>query len=461
MNSISCASNNINNLSQEKHKELLSCFDELEFLFKTTQLVLLDFKTSILNEYRYCARALVDYQKAEGEKERLEAIARAEVAISSAYNDIIDYILDAIKIGVATVYSKYWDRPIKDVLTKYGYPEVQKSITAADELVIETRRDRSNRLSKYIEFSKTEHFNKLSQFALNFSAMHFELETNGQSGKQRSESLVHKMAQTLNTDGQLDSSHFELYFQPKFYYPISAQEPVLIGAEALIRFVIVDEKKNILAPDQFLKVAHKAGLTTQIESWVLNSAISIGKKWIAKGLDPKSFDLSINISPVQLSTVGFAAHFRENVVSNNVDELISIELLEEWDRNDGIHMAVVSQLNELDSKTKVHIDDFGTGTTKLAYISHTNHLDSLKIDRGIISGLETKGKESALNLIKGILAFASQNSLSVIAEGVEKDAQLETLRQEGIEYFQGFHHKFSKPLPISEFENLFLNKLLK
>lgn len=446
----------------KKYKQLIDGFDELEALFKTTQLVMLQFQTSILNEYRYCARAIIDFGKAESEKQKLDALARAEVALSAAYNDIIDYIVDGIKQAVNGLRQKYWDRPVKPILDKYGYSEVATALTYADELIIDTRKNRAERLNKYIDFSRSQQFGKIRDFALNFYSLNFELDAPDISAKERESILVQAMLKALAAKNVMlgQGTRFELYLQPKFRFAKDDASPAVVGAEALIRLFIDDGlgKRQMVAPDVFLKVGHEAGLTNRIGAWVVEEAISIAKGWKNSGL-PQDFDLSINISPVQMALGGFATDFTERVIAAGVDDVVSVELIEEWGKDDGIYVSVANRLHELSARTRVHIDDFGSGSTKLSYISRTDHLYSIKIDRCLVLGLGSKGGDKAKKLIDGIVAFAMKNNLHIIAEGVENDEQLGILKGIGVEDFQGFHKKlFSAPIPQKDFEAKYLCK---
>ena len=157
-----------------------------------------------------------------------------------------------------------------------------------------------------------------------------------------------------------------------------------------------------------------------------------------------------------MASVDFVPEMRNSLHEANVDHLISIELTENWDSHDGIPIDVSNKVRQLGERTKVYIDDFGTGSTKLGYIAEINLLHALKIDKSIIDGLLARDKKPSETLIQGIVAFAEAHQLKVVAEGVEYDEQLEILINKKIHRFQGYHKKLAKPMPAQAFYDDYL-----
>ncbi|WP_413700507.1 EAL domain-containing protein [Psychromonas sp. KJ10-10] len=102
---------------------------------------------------------------------------------------------------------------------------------------------------------------------------------------------------------------------------------------------------------------------------------------------------------------------------------------------------------------KLSIDDFGTGYSSLSYLKRFP-LDELKVDRSFI--IEVPSKKDDCAIVKAIIAMAHSLELSVVAEGVEEQNQLEFLKEVGCDIIQGFY--FSKPLVADEFEQYVLSK---
>ena len=441
---------------EERHKSLLKAFNDLESLFKATQLALLDFKTSVLNEYRYCARALVDFGTAIDDSQRDLALARAEVAVSAAYNDLIDFIVNSIKLTVSKLRERYWDVPVGAILENYEYKKITDALKKADIVIADTRRERLNRFAQYVEFSKTEDFSLLIKFALNLISIEYECDSHkiDSTVATRRQNILTLIRTSLAHHDKTRFPRFELFIQPKFRVDNSRNFHVA-GAEALIRLAVDDS--NTLTPNQFLNDIDAANLSDQLGQWVLDEAIHLAKEW-RPHLDAKypDFDLAINIAPSQMASLDFVPEMRNSLHEAEVDHLISIELTENWDSHDGNPIDVSSKVRQLGEKTKVYIDDFGTGSTKLGYIAEINLLHALKIDKSIIDGLLARDKNPSETLIQGIVAFAEAHRLKVVAEGVEHDEQLNILIDKNIHRFQGYNKKLSKPMPAHEFYNKYI-----
>ena len=143
---------------ETRFANLLEGYNKLEQLFKTSQLSLGDLRTSILNEHRYFARALVDYCKSTDNKTKEEAVARAEVALSCGYNDTVDAIVDKIKDFAMNVRREYWNAQVNEILNNYDYSAVCKAIKEADILISQTRKERGTRFDEYVKFADTDNF---------------------------------------------------------------------------------------------------------------------------------------------------------------------------------------------------------------------------------------------------------------------------------------------------------------
>jgi EAL domain-containing protein (putative c-di-GMP-specific phosphodiesterase class I) len=104
-----------------------------------------------------------------------------------------------------------------------------------------------------------------------------------------------------------------------------------------------------------------------------------------------------------------------------------------------------------DAGIRISVDDFGTGYSSLSYLKQFP-LDSLKIDRSFVQDLHNNTDDAAI--CAAILAMAKELGLSVVAEGVELEEQLEFLRQHGCDQIQGF--LISKPLPPDELKEFVL-----
>jgi EAL domain-containing protein (putative c-di-GMP-specific phosphodiesterase class I) len=161
--------------------------------------------------------------------------------------------------------------------------------------------------------------------------------------------------------------------------------------------------------------------------------------------------VAVNVSSYQFKTGRLTALF-ETILSQTHAQAhdLAFELTE------GILMENVQDnvqmLRELKKiGVKLSIDDFGTGYSSLSYL-HKFPIDELKIDRSFI--MEIKGPDDRAAIITAIIAMAHSLGLRVVAEGVETAAQLDFLRAQGCDEYQGYLK--SKAVPATEFEERFL-----
>ncbi len=230
----------------------------------------------------------------------------------------------------------------------------------------------------------------------------------------------------------LDNSEFCLHYQPQ----IALDTGHISSFEALIRWR--SPQYGMVAPLKFISMAEETGLIIPIGKWVLREAcIFINKLNNASG---KSFGISVNVSVIQLLQSDFVKTVTEILDETGVDPaLVELELTESR-----LMEAVGPNLQKLTElkKTgvKISIDDFGKGFSSLSYLKQLP-IHSLKIDKSFIDDIP--GDDSTM--IESIIHIGHQRSLVVIAEGVEKQEQLEYLSRYGCDRVQGYY--YSKPLP--------------
>ncbi len=212
----------------------------------------------------------------------------------------------------------------------------------------------------------------------------------------------------------------------------------MIGVEALLRWK--HPQRGIVLPDEFMAVAEDAKLILQIEAWVLMTACQQLKHWEHLYQDTE-FQVSINVSSSQFRMTNFVSQIQDILEERSVDpQRLRLEITE----------GVVNE-NIKDTDKKMHalkkigirfsIDNFGTGYSSLHHLK-TLPLDQLKIDQSFVSDLFQNSNDEAV--IETIISMAHSLGMGVIAEGVEKNEQLQFLSEKGCEIFQGFH--FDKPL---------------
>ncbi|WP_447735028.1 putative bifunctional diguanylate cyclase/phosphodiesterase [Pseudomonas shirazensis] len=228
------------------------------------------------------------------------------------------------------------------------------------------------------------------------------------------------------------------YLQPQ----VCAQGRV-IGAEALLRW---DRPGHgIQSPAEFIPVAEQSGLIHDIGLMVLEQACRQLSEW-SEHRDAQHWKLSVNVSPLQLTSSTFVEEVREIVHKFNIPaNRLRLEITESVFASDLV--ATVMKMEDLRSDgISWSLDDFGTGFSSLALLRELP-LDELKIDRSFIVGIESdKGK---YELIRKIIEIAEILNISTVAEGVETEAQFDCLQAMGCTAFQGFY--FGRPMIAAQF----------
>jgi len=193
-------------------------------------------------------------------------------------------------------------------------------------------------------------------------------------------------------------------------------------------------------------MAEECGLILPIGQWVLETACAQLAVWAA---DPEMAHLTIavNVSARQFRQSDFVGKVLGTLTRTGAKpERLKLELTESMLVDDVD--AVITKMGTL----KVHgvkfsLDDFGTGYSSLAYLKRLP-LDQLKIDQGFVRNIVTDANDAAI--ARMVVALAESMGLSVIAEGVELQAQADFLAHLGCHAYQGY--LFSRPLPLQELE---------
>ena len=252
--------------------------------------------------------------------------------------------------------------------------------------------------------------------------------------------LQHDLAYAVKKD-QLD-----LFFQPI----VSIKEEKIYSAEALIRWI--HPEKGLLSPQEFIPLAIKAGLLSQVTWWVLDTVCQHIAKWKREGqwiLD----HVSINVDARQFMENNFAEDFLKKLSEYGLETKdVMIEITEQSLIDNFDHTQDV--INALRRKgIKCAIDDFGVGYSSLSYLKKLS-FNTLKIDKAFINDIVTKPQE--LELISMILDLGRLFNYNIVIEGIENEEQKTLLLQldDKLKY-QGFH--FSKSLHAEEFTEKFLS----
>ena len=241
----------------------------------------------------------------------------------------------------------------------------------------------------------------------------------------------------------LKESQFELYYQPIF----SVDGKSITKAEALIRWN--HPQKGLIGPNEFIPMAEKNGLISDIGRWVKSQAIQ--DCTLFNKISKRLIQVSVNTSPLEIDRSG--EWVEQWIQASQQFNLPGHSVLIEVTENTlmGTDSEIKRQLKRLSEfQIDVAIDDFGVGYSSLAYLQRLD-IDILKIDRSFIKDIEKN--DNSIALVRAIITMAHNLNVEVVAEGVEKQEQYMLLKQMQCDYIQGYY--FSKPVSkkvfISEF----------
>jgi EAL domain-containing protein (putative c-di-GMP-specific phosphodiesterase class I) len=205
------------------------------------------------------------------------------------------------------------------------------------------------------------------------------------------------------------------------------------GVEALVRWQKADGR--LVPPDQFIGVAEEAGLIIPLGAWVLAQACSDVAAWRRDHPALAHLRVAVNLSGRQFADAGLADAVATALRTSGLpDDCLTLEITESVLMEEA--EATVATLRSLKA-LGVHlaIDDFGTGYSSLSYLRRFP-VDTLKVDRSFVSGLDGSGEDTAI--VSAIISLAKALDLTVVAEGVETEAQLRELRRFSCDAAQGY-----------------------
>jgi diguanylate cyclase (GGDEF)-like protein/PAS domain S-box-containing protein len=240
---------------------------------------------------------------------------------------------------------------------------------------------------------------------------------------------------------------FTIAYQPK----IDLLTGRTVGLEALMRWN--HPVMGVISPAKFIPVAEETGLIIPLGEWILRRACEQNKHWQQKGFSP--LRVSVNISVQQLKQPNLVEKMKEILTETDIEpKWLELELTESIFADIDYVAPVLRRIRDLG--VQISIDDFGTGYSSLSYLKRLR-VDIIKIDASFIKDISTdKGSRA---IVKAIITFAEAFNLEVIAEGIENQAQLQALLDEGCSQGQGY--LYSKPLSVKEVEQYFKNMVVK
>jgi diguanylate cyclase (GGDEF)-like protein len=246
----------------------------------------------------------------------------------------------------------------------------------------------------------------------------------------------------IGLERDLRAAHFnkelEVYYQPQF----DISTGIISGAEALLRWQHAEQ--GFISPAEFVPLAEDSDLIVNIGRWVIEQTCRDLQRILHKGLHPGS--VSINVSTRQLKDSRFVSDVLEPLQRFGIHpgylqmEVTETAVAQNRDRA----ISLLKALRE--EGVRVAIDDFGTGYSSLSYLQQLP-FDVIKIDKSFVERIGAGDPSD--NICRTIIKMAHEMDKKAIAEGVEKRAQVDFLRDNGCDFVQGFI--YSHPLPMEDF----------
>lgn len=236
---------------------------------------------------------------------------------------------------------------------------------------------------------------------------------------------------------------FFLVYQPKVNFVTNE----LIGIEALVRWQ--HPKLGVISPDKFIPIAEQSQLIHNLGEWVLRKACEQNKQWQKMGLP--SVPMAVNMSVIQLEDLSIVNKIGKALADFDLDaRWLELEVTESMFADIDFVVSLLTKIKDLG--VRISIDDFGSGYSSFNYLKRLP-IDIIKIDRLFIDDIE-KGKENR-EIVKAIIALANTLEIKTIAEGIEKEEQVNILKEIGYTDGQGYY--FSRPLEEKQFEHYLRN----
>lgn len=242
-------------------------------------------------------------------------------------------------------------------------------------------------------------------------------------------------------DAAIDGKQFAVYFQPK--YDVRPDTPILCGAEALVRWI--HPELGMISPGVFIPLFENNGLIRILDRYVWRETVRHVAEW--KKQYGSTVPVSVNVSRIDMLDPDLVGTLRDLVTEGGLDfSDLHLEITESaYTENARQIISTVNELREIGFV--IEMDDFGSGYSSLNMIA-TLPIDVLKLDMVFIRSVFRENGN--LRMLKVIVEIAETLSVPMIAEGVEKAEQLNTLRDMGCAMVQGYY--FSPPLPAADFE---------
>ena len=244
----------------------------------------------------------------------------------------------------------------------------------------------------------------------------------------------------------LQRREFSLHYQPE----IALDTAEIVGVEALLRWH--SPTRGSVPPAEFIPTAEATGLIVPLGEFVLDEACAQTARWLADSALPEGFVTWVNLSGKQLSAGCVGELVRQVLERTGLPpSYLGVEVTETTLVEVGLAgERARAQLRDLhDLGVQIAIDDFGTGFSSLGQL-RSFPVDLIKVDRSFVQGIEHDAKDAAITA--NLVSLAHALGLLAVAEGIESDGQLTSLRELGCDLAQGF--LFARPAPPDQIDLL-------
>ncbi|MBQ5491206.1 MAG: GGDEF domain-containing protein [Treponema sp.] len=237
----------------------------------------------------------------------------------------------------------------------------------------------------------------------------------------------------------LENHEFVVYLQPKY----STKKEKLSAAEALVRWI--HPELGFIPPGKFIPQFEKNGFILQLDDYMLDEVCKLQAAWLSQG--KQLVPISVNVSRAHFAQDNLAEHIVGIVNRYNVPhEFIELELTESAFFDD--KQALLTTVNALKNYGfKISMDDFGAGYSSLNSLKELP-LDIIKLDAEFFRSVDDIKRSN--QIVGDTISLAKKLGMQIVAEGIETREQVDFLAKQNCDLIQGFY--FSKPLPVSEFE---------
>lgn len=253
--------------------------------------------------------------------------------------------------------------------------------------------------------------------------------------------MLREKAVTDAMEKALTEEQFEIYLQPKY----SLKDNCMIGAEALVRWI--HPEWGFMSPGEFIPLFEKNGFIPKLDRYVWERVCAKLKDWQESRYAIPV--ISVNVSRADIYQFNLVDTLLEITQKYGIDPAyLHLEITESaYSENPNQIISTVEDLRKCGFI--IEMDDFGSGYSSLNMLSRMN-LDILKLDMKFIQNEISKHEDQSI--LNDIINMAHRIHLSVVAEGIETSEQMKRLQSVGCDYVQGYF--FAKPMPVSEFEEL-------